>query len=356
MKLNDKINLIREELTKEIKPIDTHSILESAQIEARLELPKKKWLFNIRWQTTLTTLLILGILIPLAISLSINPTDDTDNSDASQIYESIEEVYAFVATSAVALVYSSDDIFSINATSIPDNNLLVSEELSNLNRLLVPIEIMLSYNNNFTTLKSDIPYYANKIEYNGLGLLGEVLYYKVYFNEYLTSETSSKIDCLVIVGDKEISLIGQTNFIDNKTILKMTYFIDQENPKDYIQVSKNLSDTFDSFDFLIVKDDLVIIKNKLTFNENKEKYAVLENVLSNNQSTIFKIYQSETNKFMVEYDISTILTPELEDNYNESIEESGNIDVIIDQDASFYHVYANSSSTSGNVFTFSKKK
>jgi len=353
MKLNDKIKLIREELSNEIKPLDTRSILANAQIEPKIEYPKRNRFFNIRFQTALTTLLIIGILIPLAI---FQTTDDSENDlvpDEGQVYETIDEVYAFVATSAVALVYSSEDIFAADITVMQSDNLLVYEELSNLNRLLAPIEMMLSYNSNFTSLKSDKPYYTNKIEYIGQGLLDEALHYLIYFNERLTSGTTTEIECIVVMGDKTINLSGETNYIQNNTILKMNYFVNSNDFKNYIQVSKNLSHPFDSYDYMIVQNDLVISKNKLTFNENAQKYAVLENTISEDQSTIFKIYQSATHSFTIEYTISSPEVTEEHDTNDSVYQESGQIDVIIDQDNSSYHVYT---SDAHGLITFEKKK
>src|SRR5690554_5934375 len=77
MKLKDKINLIREELENEIKPLDNKSILTNAQITPRTELPKKNYFLIFR--PALAILLLLIIVIPLTISF-LNSSQDRFNS------------------------------------------------------------------------------------------------------------------------------------------------------------------------------------------------------------------------------------------------------------------------------------
>ena len=239
MKLKDKIKLVQTELTNEIKPLNTRSILDNAQIVPNLEQKKKPIFFNYRIRTAFSLILVLAVIITFAM-LQNNPGfDHTDaDSDSKLVYETIEEVYGFVATSAVALVYSSNDIFQTNNGLNTNSNLLVIKELSNLNRLLIPIEIMLSYDRNFVIVPSDKPQYRNKIIYQTTILEGEVLNYKIYFNETVTSSTQTRIDCLVVNGEDIIILYGGTNIIDNKTLLTMTYYIDNDNKRLYSSIKK----------------------------------------------------------------------------------------------------------------------
>jgi hypothetical protein len=356
MKLKDKIKLVQTELTNEIKPLNTRSILDNAQIVPNLEQKKKPIFFNYRIRTAFSLILVLAVIITFAM-LQNNPGfDHTDaDSDSKLVYETIEEVYGFVATSAVALVYSSNDIFQTNNGLNTNSNLLVIKELSNLNRLLIPIEIMLSYDRNFVIVPSDKPQYRNKIIYQTTILEGEVLNYKIYFNETVTSSTQTRIDCLVVNGEDIIILYGGTNIIDNKTLLTMTYYIDNDNKKDYIQVSKNLDENADSYDYLIVKNNVEISKHKLTFNKDKVKYATLKNLLATDKSTTFNIYRSEDYNFKIIYEIVPLPTPEEneEQTDHEVLEESGNIDVKITASTSSYYVHANNST---NIINFDKSK
>lgn len=352
MKLNKKIDIIREEINNEIKPLNTKYILDNAQITPKVESINKNKFFNLRFTTALITLLFLGILIPIALNPGKNDNINDDNSDQEEtdkepLAESNDKVYSFVATSAVSLVYSSSDIFSdsdlfVNST----NNLLVIDELSSLNRFLSTIEIMLSFNNNyFYRQASDKSSYANKIVYDGVGLLEEDLYYEIYYNETLINSTNIEIDCIVVLEDKTINLIGKKQIIDSSTILQMTYYINEDNNKDYVQVSKNFNDNNDSYEYMIVKEDNIVGKSKLTLIQDGEPYAKLENKLLKNQLTTFNIYSKNTNMYSVEYSITPQppLTGDVAEQ-PESKQESGNITIDINDTASSYYVSSNNSS------------
>ena len=125
--------------------------------------------------------------------------------------------------------------------------------------------------------------------------------------------------------------------------------------KDYIQVSKNLDENADSYDYLIVKNNVEISKHKLTFNKDKVKYATLKNLLATDKSTTFNIYRSEDYNFKIIYEIVPLPTPEEneEQTDHEVLEESGNIDVKITASTSSYYVHANNST---NIINFDKSK
>lgn len=356
MKLNKKIDLIREELNNEIKQVDTKYILTNAQITPKVESTSKNKFFNLRFTTALITLLVLGILIPIAISLMNNNYDNNyDEAGKDQMNDSIDKVYSFVATSAVSLVYSSSDIFSdSDLFTNTNNNLLVIDELSSLNRFLSSIEIMLSFNNNYYRQASDKSSYANKIVYDGVGVNGEDLYYEIYYNETLINSTSIEIDCLVVLEDKTIHLDGKNQIIDNNTILQMTYYVNEDNHKNYVQVTKNINDINDSYEYMIVKEDNVVGKSKLTFIQDKQPYVKLENKLAKDQLTIFKIYSPSSNMYLVEYSIIP-KSPLAEDSaaQPDSEQESGSITIDIYNNTSTYYVSSNNSS---DIVIFEKVK
>src|SRR5690606_1925678 len=122
--------------------------------------------------------------IPLSISfLSRNRGFEDADNIGTPAAEEVDEIYGFLGTSAVALIYTTSDEFKDNQLTM-SNNLLVSSYLNNINQLLPQIEMLLkSEKHNFYKVKSDKSNYKYKIIYVGTGLFNEELTYSIYFNE-----------------------------------------------------------------------------------------------------------------------------------------------------------------------------
>lgn len=353
MRLKEKIDLIKEEINSEIKPLDSNKLLADAHIEPVISSKPKYKFFSLRFQTVFLTILVLAIIIPFALSNIIQKTsEDMDQPDATASLD--DKVYSFIATSAVALSYSTIDIFADdNSLTNSESSFLVANKLNDLNRYLAPIQLMLSMNkNNYYPQISNNDKYANKIVYEGFGLLNEELYYDIYYNEERLPFNKIEIEALIIHGDVSTKLFGVVETINNNVILKMTHYIDENNESNYFQIIKNLNDNKDSYYYMIVKEDQVISNNKLTLFENEQPYAILENLLSQTQKTKFTIYSEDNTTFNIEYQI---VAPSNEYNSEHSegmvVEESGNIKVNVQEDTSSFVVYSNNSS---KTFTYSK--
>ncbi len=345
MKLNDKINVIRDELYKEIPLMNTPHILRTTTIAPSFPTPNKKTIWAMSWQLALLSFLTIALIIPIAIATRRSPQDDSELADLEPLYNSADEVYGFIATSVVAMIYSTSDVFeSEDLLEQQSEELLVFEEISFLNRFLSPIEIMLSYNyNHFFRQTSDNRFFSNKIIYDGVGLLGEDIFYEIYFNERLVDSNRFAIDCYVKSNTQIFRLSGNKTIINQATVLEMTYFLDQEDTKDFIRVSKNLNTNADEYEYMVVKDNQTIQVSKLSIVKGEEMYATLENMLATEQTTTFKIYASEENKFEIDYTIASSSDSEINDESptNETppeIIESGSIAIDVEANASSFFI------------------
>lgn len=332
MKLNEKINLIRETLAEEIKPINSKFILDNAQIAPKTNSYKKFNFFSVKLGYAFATFLIIAIIIPIALSqLSLN--DKAEGVPPSEYYHD-NEVIGYAISSSLALI-KTDNLN--NPAPNHNNELLVYDELPNLNYFLQPINMMLSYNQfSFGTHISDKNEYDYKIVINGISILGEDLDYKIYYNIY-KYDSINIYDLLVLDGDNTYSFKGEKLSIDKNQIFQITYVFDQVN-EDYLQVTKYLDDVNDSFNYTIVIDDIVVSKNKLTLIKNNTTYCQLEDLTSLQQAIIYKIYSSSHNKFFIDYAISE--NGELP-NEKPVINEEGQINVVVSKDTSIFSFPAN---------------
>jgi hypothetical protein len=207
---------------------------------------------------------------------------------------------------------------------------------------------MLSYNyNNFYRQESDNRFFANKIVYEGVGLYNEDLLYKIYFNEILIASNRFEIGCYVVSGSEVFRLNGIKQINNGITSLSMTYFIDSENTKDFLKVSKNLSASSDIYEYMVVKDNQVISESKLSLVHGEEMYATLENILATEQSTTFKIYASTESTYDIDYAItspSAALPDEIDTPADEtlgSVLEEGTIAISVQANASSFFITSN---------------
>ncbi|HPN60806.1 MAG TPA: hypothetical protein PLO88_01575 [Bacilli bacterium] len=350
MRTKDKIQLIREELMAEIPTPNSSHILNTAVIEPSLPLVPKKMAFTFSWRVALSSILVIALAIPLAIALKMSSDEDYPLAESQALYDSSDEVYGFIATSVVAMIYSTNDVFAgENLDKQGNSDLLVFNELSFLNRYLSPIEIMLAYDHNhFYRQASDNRYYTNKIVYDGIGLLDENLHYDIYYNEYLVANNRLEINGFVRAEAKTYTLKGSKEIQNQKTILQMTYYINEDSTKDYVRVSKNLNVGLDEYEFVVVKDGLVLNESKLSLTNGQEIYATLENLLE--KTATFKIYASKENTFDIDYTIA-VATPISYEPYmnegdgknisSEPFIESGKIAIDVEKNSSSYFISSN---------------
>ncbi|MGD9604645.1 MAG: hypothetical protein AB7V00_00650 [Bacilli bacterium] len=344
MKINDKIQLIRDELNNEIAPINTPHILKTANIEPLLPTSIKP-LWKPSWQFALVPVFIIALIIPMMIALNPAFQDDSNPEADEPLYNSTDEVYGFVATSVVAMIYSTSDVFSSdNLLDQESSDLLVYEEIGFLNRFLSPIEMMLSYNyNHFFRQPSDNQNFTNKIIYDGVGLLGEDIFYEIYFNESLVANNRFEIECYVRSDLEVFHLVGNKTIYEQTTILEMTYYLTEDSTKDFVRVAKNLSLATDTYEYKVVKDDLLVSESKLSLVYGEEMYATLENILETEQTTTFKIYASTENKFEIDYTIAPPTDSETSGNLPTDetplpIMESGTIAIDVEEGASSFFI------------------
>ncbi|MGD9887050.1 MAG: hypothetical protein AB7T03_03705 [Bacilli bacterium] len=348
MKFQEKVDLIRQELNSQIKPLDFHHILTNTTIEASLLPFQKPKAFYMKWQIAIISFLAFALIIPLSLALRPNSPSDDALADSTPLYNSTDEVYGFIATSAVAMIYNTSDVFESDDFLEPSGDLLVYDELNFLNRYLSPIEMMLSYNyHHFYRQASDHRLFANKIVYDGVGLQGENLFYEIYFNEYLVANNRFTIDCYVTSDSEVFYLKGEKQIVGNQTLLQMTYFLDVNNTKDFVRVAKDLQAEDDTYQYMVVKNNIIINDYLLSLVQDQEVYATLENILSEEKQTTFKIYASDTNNYEIDYVISsgTAVSENTEvplDNEPTPVLESGSIVIDVGTNASSFFITSNS--------------
>lgn len=360
MKLNDKINLIREELNNEIKPIDAKQILDNAHIAPKEFVQKKPSYFSIGLRTAFIIFLALAIIIPTSLILgnngmkdqedAIEDKDDSATGDKGDKADPgdvpIDSTYGFITTSAVVLSYNTYDIYGEGEINSEAKTLLVYNELNNLNRFLAPIQMLISSDSNYYYREqSDNNLYANKIVYEGLGLLGEKLYYKIYYNESLENQNKTVIDTLVMTGTDTINLKGEKVSTAKGVTLNMKYFVTEEYNENYIEVSKNLNDS-NAYIYRVVRGNNIISNNKLSLIQNNEMYAKLESINEENKLTTFNIHTSDTSNFQVEYSIASSYDSSDSSFENEAgeapiIDESGNIAINFSSNSFIFNINSN---------------
>ena len=208
MKLKDKINLIREELENEIKPLDNKSILTNAQITPRTELPKKNYFLIFR--SALAILLLLIIVIPLTISFlnssqdGFNSIDDENNDiedggnqlpvdpNVETDFVTLSE-YGFVAASIINLVDANNNAASTGQYQ-PSNGLLVVSHLNKINQLLPQIEMLFNSNNHTFKKKIVIIATINITKIYWKNIYNKEITYDIFLNDNIKSESLIELE------------------------------------------------------------------------------------------------------------------------------------------------------------------
>ncbi|HBP25591.1 MAG TPA: hypothetical protein DD618_01375 [Acholeplasmatales bacterium] len=315
MKLNDKINLIRQELQAEIPSVDKNRILETAQIEALLPsfAPTKPRLSfrSFGLQFALSALMITALIIPLALTQNNkDPGSLQDDDLATPVFNSSDEIYGFAAASIVSLAYNTSDLFAGTAEGVvPNDDLLVSLQLGFLNQYLDPIVILLgNETSHFFRLPCDDNNFVNQIKFEGVGLNGEPLLMDIYFNETLVTSTRLEIEILVKSGSDTFLMDGFKQINGETTTLSMTHYVNPDDTTNFIRVSKNMALSSDVYDFVVVKDSFAVSESRLALGTTGcETVATLINTLEEQSLTTYTIGYSSVGAFAVDYSIQSLL-------------------------------------------------
>lgn len=348
MKLKDKISLIKNELSKEIKPIDTKSILTSAHIE---EVPTYTYKPRIMFLRPLINICLLLItIIPLSIVLLTTQTDNTDEYiddpyDNFPIHSNVN-LYGFVTANLISLIYSTDEIYNnISNTTITDN-LLVLNQLNKVNQLLPQVDMILMLDQHtFISQKSEKSNYPYKLIYQGYNLNDEEITYNIYINEGSKENNKSNFLVLVEIGEKSYEIVGLNEVEESKNIVKLTYFPYENDDVSYLQVETDISQ--ENLKIKIVKNNTIIIDALLKYVKANNPYVILTTSSNNNIST-FNIYPSSNGKFTIDY---IVLDKVLDENNLPEIEnkETGNISVSIGMDENNFFIESNHCSDSISI-------
>lgn len=340
MKLKDKINLIREELENEIKPLDNKSILTNAQITPRTELPKKNYFLIFR--PALAILLLLIIVIPLTISFlnssqdGFNSIDDENNDiedGGNQVpvdpnvetdFVTLSE-YGFVAASIINLVDANNNAASTGQYQ-PSNGLLVVSHLNKINQLLPQIEMLFNSNNHtFKKEISDNSNYKYKLKYTGKNIYNKEITYDIFLNENIKSESLIELELQITANNNTYNLVGSVELSDKVENIEMTYYPDYTNNSDYLLLTKQSVDNNSEYIVKLVNNNSIINHSKLSIKQDKKTYILLEQV-HNTSDLLFNIYKDDHDNYSINYliNLGDGEISEGENNYPEIPEDQEN--------------------------------
>jgi hypothetical protein len=314
MKLNDKINLIRQELQAEIPSIDKNKILETAQIEALLPsfapIKPRLSIRSFGWQIALSAIMITALIIPLALAQNNKDADNTESDDlATPVFNSSDEIYGFAAASVISLAYNTSELFAGTEEGLtPNDDLLVSLQLGFLNQHLDPIEMMLgNETSHFFRVPCDDNSFVNQIKFEGFGLDGEPLLMDIYFNETLVTSSRLEIETMVKSGTDTFLLEGFKQINPGSTTLTMTYYLNPDDKTNFIRVSKNMALASDVYNFMVVKDSSAVTESRLALGSSSGvAVATLLNTLEEQSLTTYTVGYSSEGDFSVDYSIQSL--------------------------------------------------
>ena len=320
MKKRDLVSMIR--LAAEREMPDVRSKIDLGSVEV-LPAPEKRRPFGFslgKAFSYVALVLVVGVTTLLAYGALVTPT----TGPSALPLETAEEIYGFQIVSATALLETIAPTTPLSfGVALPleagSESPLIDDQLDDITVYLDILETMIGdkTTQSYTAEASDRAEYQNLLVYAASDLLGNLVEYRIYFNQTPDPEDLEKtrITGLMVLGGTEYALSG-TVTDDGETVkTRFAAFLDEDN---YVEVEDMSTAEIQKYAYRLYENGSLSRSHSLKLQmEGEDLQAVIESLDAEHEITFrFQKTLNEENEeiIRVRYAFRSLLDgEELED-------------------------------------------
>jgi len=231
----------------------------------------------------------------------------TDNLPNYTPLETEAEIIGYQTLSATTLLESLEPVdlsFSLLTSTTTPSEPLVASEIDTVNAYVNMLEITLGSENSmiYTLEESDLTQYQTMISFQGLGLAGETISYRFYYNA--TDESNERqIQGVISFMEHEYPASGAIS-LDDAALIRSTFrvMIDDDN---YVEIDDTSTADSQQFAYRIYQGAALYNASQIKLNSSKNALRAEINYQFGGKNLSFQIEKNHSqNALSINYEIT----------------------------------------------------